>query len=81
MPRFVALRYMGRDGCTIGTNGTYNRLPGKWLVAAWPYLEQFNRSIRYSLVISVECRGLDINLYMPIASTIEQTIPAVETEI
>ena len=46
-----------------------------------PYLERFNRSIRYSLVISVECRGLDINLYMPIASTIEQTIPAVETEI
>lgn len=40
-----------------------------------PYLNQFSRRIRYSLVVSVESRGLDIDLYAPISATIAQTVP------
>jgi hypothetical protein len=46
-----------------------------------PYLEQFNRRIRYSLVVSIESCGLDIDLYTPIATTIAQIVPAGEIEI
>jgi hypothetical protein len=40
-----------------------------------PYLNQFTRRIRYSLVVSVESRGLDIDLYTPVSTTIAQTVP------
>ena len=40
-----------------------------------PYLNQFTRRIRYSLVVSIESRGLDIDLYAPISTTIAQTVP------
>ena len=40
-----------------------------------PFLNQFNRRIRYSLVVSVETSGLDIDLYTPIAVSVAQTVP------
>ncbi len=35
-----------------------------------PYLGHLNRHIRYSLVVSIESQGLDIDLYTPIAASI-----------